>query len=79
MVGNCRFLVKAGLIVFLNKQDVLERKIKEGRNIARYFPEYNNFKFDDASDEYTKAKEFVKHMLVVNIFEIYKPIKPERE
>lgn len=59
--------MKAGLIVFLNKQDVLERKIKEGRSIAKYFPEYKNFKADgNTSDEYTKAKEFVKNLLVVN-------------
>ncbi|XP_077286373.1 G protein alpha subunit f [Arctopsyche grandis] len=65
-VWNSRFLIKAGLIVFLNKQDILERKVREGRQIAKYFPEYNNYRSKNPSsnDEYTKVKEFIKNLLV---------------
>ncbi|XP_970742.2 guanine nucleotide-binding protein G(f) subunit alpha [Tribolium castaneum] len=42
MCGS-RFLRKAGMIVFLNKQDLFQRKIEHGRKLEKYFPEYKNF------------------------------------
>src|SRR5699024_5293814 len=38
-----RFLQKAGMIVFLNKQDLFQRKLEQGRKLEKYFPEYANF------------------------------------
>ncbi|CAG9794430.1 unnamed protein product [Diatraea saccharalis] len=57
-----RFLISAGLIVFLNKQDLLEQKISQGRSIAPYFPQYNQFQ--GTGDEYTRTKMFIKSMFV---------------
>jgi hypothetical protein len=59
-----RFLLSAGLIVFLNKQDLLEQKINQGRSIAPYFPAYAQFQ--SSGDEYTKTKVFIKNMFVVS-------------
>ncbi|XP_045457655.1 guanine nucleotide-binding protein G(f) subunit alpha [Melitaea cinxia] len=59
-VWQSRFLLEAGLIVFLNKQDLLQRKINEGRSIAPYFPRYNTF--EAQGDEYTKTKLFIRSM-----------------
>lgn len=36
-----RWLQEVSIILFLNKQDLLEQKIKEGRSrLEKYFPEY---------------------------------------
>ncbi|KAG7312667.1 hypothetical protein JYU34_000992 [Plutella xylostella] len=59
-VWQSRFLLEAGLIVFLNKQDLLENKIKQGKSIATYFPEYNEYKA--AGDEYTRTRLFIRSM-----------------
>ncbi|CAK1549017.1 unnamed protein product [Leptosia nina] len=61
-VWQSRFLLEAGLIVFLNKQDLLESKISRGASIAPYFPQYK--KFDATGDEYTKTKLFIKSLFV---------------
>lgn len=61
-VWQSRFLLEAGLIVFLNKQDVLENKIRQGKSIAPYFPEYENY--DAEGDEYTRTKLFIRNMFV---------------
>jgi len=42
-VWQNRFLASAGLIVFLNKYDIMERKIRAGKHIVDYFPEYEDF------------------------------------
>ncbi|CAH0404234.1 unnamed protein product [Chilo suppressalis] len=57
-----RFLLAAGLIVFLNKQDLLEQKITQGRSIAPYFPQYKQYQ--GTGDEYTRTKNFIKSMFV---------------
>ncbi|CAG5053210.1 unnamed protein product [Parnassius apollo] len=59
-VWQSRFLLEAGLIVFLNKQDLLETKIKQGRSIAPYFPKYNHF--EAPGDEYTRTKLFIRSL-----------------
>ncbi|KAJ8707032.1 hypothetical protein PYW08_011166 [Mythimna loreyi] len=61
-VWQSRFLLEAGLILFLNKQDILERKVSQGRSIAPYFPQYNDFQA--AGDEYTRTKMFIKSLFV---------------
>ncbi|XP_028173405.1 guanine nucleotide-binding protein G(f) subunit alpha [Ostrinia furnacalis] len=59
-VWQSRFLITAGLIVFLNKQDVLENKIAQGRNVGDYFPDYHNYKPD--ADAFTRTKLFIRSM-----------------
>ncbi|XP_041988590.1 guanine nucleotide-binding protein G(f) subunit alpha [Aricia agestis] len=59
-VWHSRFLLEAGLIVFLNKQDILQAKVSQGRSIARYFPAYDNFQLH--ADEYTRTKMFIKSL-----------------
>lgn len=69
-VYKSRFIRDAGLIVFLNKQDLLRRKIEQGKRIAKYFPEYLQYKAIDkveGNDEYTKTKLFMKKKITVNI------------
>ncbi|CAH2056460.1 unnamed protein product, partial [Iphiclides podalirius] len=61
-VWQSRFLLEAGLIVFLNKQDLLEAKIKQGRSIAPYFPKY--YHFEAVGDEYTRTKLFIRSLFV---------------
>ncbi|XP_047541306.1 guanine nucleotide-binding protein G(f) subunit alpha [Vanessa atalanta] len=61
-VWQSRFLIEAGLIVFLNKQDLLQNKISQGRSIAPYFPQYTNF--DCHGDEYIRTKQFIRSMFV---------------
>ncbi|GBP66736.1 Guanine nucleotide-binding protein G(f) subunit alpha [Eumeta japonica] len=61
-VWQSRFLLEAGLIVFLNKQDILERKVRAGRSIAPYFPEYEHF--NAPGDEYLKTRSFIRNMFV---------------
>ncbi|XP_050294827.1 guanine nucleotide-binding protein G(f) subunit alpha [Anthonomus grandis grandis] len=69
-IHKCKFVRDAGLIVFLNKQDLLKRKIvDQGRRIEEYFPEYKEYipnKKDgwDGIDQYTKAKLFMKHKVM---------------
>lgn len=58
----------AGLIVFLNKQDLLKKKIDQGRNLEKYFPEYSNYrpKEGDPNSEYDRARLFMKDKVEVN-------------
>ncbi|PNF43019.1 hypothetical protein B7P43_G09577 [Cryptotermes secundus] len=39
-IWHNRFLHDTGMIVFLNKQDMLKEKVESGKSIATYFPEY---------------------------------------
>lgn len=57
MCGS-RFLRNAGMIVFLNKQDLFQRKIEQGRKLEKYFPEYQNFN-ETFKSEIDKAKGFL--------------------
>lgn len=64
-----RFLLEAGLIVFLNKQDLLESKVTRGNTIARYFPQYEQF--EAPGNEYNKTKLFIKNLFVVSFKNIF--------
>ncbi|KAM3955433.1 LOW QUALITY PROTEIN: G protein alpha subunit f [Aphomia sociella] len=55
-----RFLLQAGLIVFLNKQDILQSKISQGRCIGDYFPDYHQY--EAPGDEYNRTKLFIRSM-----------------
>ncbi|XP_017087486.2 guanine nucleotide-binding protein G(f) subunit alpha [Drosophila bipectinata] len=67
-VWQNRFLASAGLIVFLNKYDIMERKIRAGKHIVDYFPEYEDFckrpQQDNCFDESDWTKMFIKQKLV---------------
>ncbi|KAH8380081.1 hypothetical protein KR009_008850, partial [Drosophila setifemur] len=67
-VWQNRFLASAGLIVFLNKYDIMERKIRAGKHIVDYFPEYEEFtkrpQQDNCFDESDWTKMFIKQKLV---------------
>ncbi|XP_056639732.1 guanine nucleotide-binding protein G(f) subunit alpha [Diorhabda sublineata] len=57
----------AAMIVFLNKQDVLQKKIEQGRKLEKYFPEYTNFKpngKEECNNEYDRAKIFLKQKII---------------
>lgn len=43
-VWHNKLLTGTGLICFLNKQDLLEEKIRRGHLIGYYFPEYSDFR-----------------------------------
>lgn len=58
--------------MFLNKQDLLQRKIEQGRKLEKYFPEYSDFKpkqhrNSDIISEYDKARLFMEKKLTVSI------------
>ncbi|CAF4861953.1 unnamed protein product [Pieris macdunnoughi] len=61
-VWQSRFLLEAGLIVFLNKQDLLENKVSRGNTIANYFPQYDNF--EAPGNEYNRTKLFIKSLFM---------------
>lgn len=73
LVWHNGFLTSAGLICFLNKQDLLEQKIRAGHSLAVYFPEYidycqNNNRSsllprDKILDECEKTRCFIKEQL----------------
>lgn len=70
-VWQNRFLASAGLIVFLNKQDIMERKIRAGKCIGDYFPEYFEFIQSPKSGNYfndcDRTKAYIQHKVIVSI------------
>ncbi|KAJ9592990.1 hypothetical protein L9F63_015360 [Diploptera punctata] len=68
-VWNTRFLEEAGVIVFLNKQDVLKEKVKSGKSIAKYFPRYSEYEIsgngmENNNDEYVRTRCFIRDMFL---------------
>ncbi|KAM8710028.1 hypothetical protein ACLKA7_016771 [Drosophila subpalustris] len=68
-VWQNRFLASAGLIVFLNKYDIMERKIRAGKHIVDYFPEFEDFskrpqQQQSCFDECDWTKMFIKQKMV---------------
>lgn len=63
-ICRSRFVRDAGLIVFLNKQDLLKRKIEAGRTLGPNFEDYADFvpnkKDGDPNNEYDKAKLYMR-------------------
>lgn len=59
------------MMVFLNKQDLLEEKIKSGAQISNYFPEYKTYKLpkdeiiSNMDFEFLRARSFIRQALVV--------------
>ncbi|XP_075159883.1 G protein alpha subunit f isoform X2 [Haematobia irritans] len=67
-VWQNRFLSAAGFIVFLNKQDIMERKISAGKHIVDFFPEFEDFckspQAESCFDECDWTKKFIKQKLI---------------
>ncbi|XP_015588247.1 guanine nucleotide-binding protein G(f) subunit alpha isoform X2 [Cephus cinctus] len=67
-VWNSRFLVDAGFIVFLNKQDILKDKIESGKDIGIQFPEYDDYKLSskdgNSFDHYYRTRCFIRDTFV---------------
>lgn len=69
-ICKSKFLQQAGMIVFLNKQDIFEKKIRSKNNLGQYFPEFLNFK--GQSSNYENAKAFLSEKLKVIVHYWYK-------
>ncbi|KAH8415628.1 hypothetical protein KR222_006801, partial [Zaprionus bogoriensis] len=68
-VWQNRFLASSGLIVFLNKYDIMERKIRAGKHIVDYFPEFEEFskrpqQLQSCFDESDWTKMFIKQKMI---------------
>lgn len=69
-VWSSRFLRDSGFILFLNKQDLLKKKIDEGVRVGDYFPEYDNYtphkvdKDEDPKEEYIRARCFIRDKFI---------------
>ncbi|XP_055610001.1 guanine nucleotide-binding protein G(f) subunit alpha [Uranotaenia lowii] len=67
-IWHNRFLAETGMIVFLNKQDILEQKLLAGKSIGEHFPEYKEFvqRIDPEGSlpELTRSRRFIKSKLV---------------
>nr|CAH7766390.1 unnamed protein product [Callosobruchus chinensis] len=66
-IVHSKFVRDAGLIVFLNKQDVLKRKIEQGRKIEVYFREFSSFvpsSEKECDNDYERAKSFMKQKIL---------------
>uniref|UniRef100_T1J0Q7 Guanine nucleotide-binding protein G(s) subunit alpha n=1 Tax=Strigamia maritima TaxID=126957 RepID=T1J0Q7_STRMM len=62
-VWNSRFLQDSGIILFLNKQDVLREKVTSGISIGPYFDDYEHYHLRDdefSDDEYMKTRCFIR-------------------
>lgn len=65
-IWHNRFLHDTGMIVFLNKQDMLKEKVESGKSIATYFPEYITYEMSSTDgrscDEYIKTRCFIRDL-----------------
>lgn len=61
--------MQSGFITFLNKQDLLEEKIKAGKRIGTYFQDYDNYRMSakdgNQFDEVKKTGCFIRQKLMV--------------
>jgi len=62
-----RFLKSAGIILFLNKQDLLKKKVESGISIGTYFEDYNNYQINlkkdkhmNPNDEFDRTRCYIK-------------------
>ena len=65
-ICGSRFLRKAGMIVFLNKQDIFQQKLEQGRKLEKYFPEYAAFT-ESHNSEFERAKAFLGKKITVSM------------
>ncbi len=70
-VWHNRFLSSSGIIVFLNKQDIMEMKIRNGKRMEDYYPDFKDFKISanegNVFDECDRLRLFIKHKLIVSL------------
>lgn len=61
-----RWLKTVSVILFLNKQDLLAEKIKSGRRIEEYFPEYAGYAVsnDELGNEEIPSIEHIDSILL---------------
>ena len=43
-IWNNRWLRTISIILFLNKQDILRKKVDEGKKVEDYFPEFQSYR-----------------------------------
>lgn len=57
------------MIAFLNKQDLLRKKIESGKKFENYFPDYKSFvpKNEIPRNEYEKVRLYMKKLLMVSV------------
>lgn len=66
------YLKRTSIVIFLNKQDILREKIKNGKQIEKYFPEYMSYDIDpedadpDVPYAFQKARCFIRHKFNVS-------------
>lgn len=66
-VWNSKYLRGSGMILFLNKQDLLKEKVERGFKIEDHFPAYKCFKThkaEDNSSEYTRVRSFIRELFL---------------
>ncbi|KAJ6644503.1 Guanine nucleotide-binding protein G(f) subunit alpha [Pseudolycoriella hygida] len=67
-VWHNRFLSSSGIIVFLNKQDIMETKIRNGKRMEDYYPDFKDFKISASEgnvfDECDRLRLFIKQKLI---------------
>ncbi|KAF7491451.1 Guanine nucleotide-binding protein G(f) subunit alpha [Sarcoptes scabiei] len=64
-----KYLINTGIILFLNKQDILKEKIQRGSRIENYFPDFKDYKLTsgkdgDPTDEYNRARCFIRDKFI---------------
>ena len=79
-IWNNRWLKNISVILFLNKQDMLAEKIKDGRHrLETYFPDFANFQLPQElnnhqalgsgeNEEVNRAKYFIRGEFLVSFF-----------
>nr|CAD7197012.1 unnamed protein product [Timema douglasi] len=63
-VWRSRFLLDAGFIIFLNKQDLLKEKIQSGKQVNRYFPDYEHYQLDKKGNIISVHRMYTKNVNV---------------
>jgi guanine nucleotide-binding protein subunit alpha, other len=72
---QCRYLRDSGVILFLNKQDVLERKLQEGQRLEKFFEHFSPFDTkEETIEEYIdRARAYIRDLFLVNLFVFFFP------
>jgi hypothetical protein len=63
------------VILFLNKQDVLERKLQEGQRLEKFFEHFSPFDTkEETIEEYIdRARAYIRDLFLVNLFVCFFP------
>ncbi|CAB3371828.1 Hypothetical predicted protein [Cloeon dipterum] len=65
-VWDSRYLRDSGVILFLNKQDVLEQKLKSGQRIEQFFPGFIPYddKLESLGNYIDRARAFIRDLFL---------------